>query len=91
MKKRAEIIAAGLVQGVGFRYYVVHQAKNLNLTGYVKNLYSGEVLTVVEGETARIEDLFQKINIGPLHASVNKCKIIWDDFKDEFKTFELKF
>lgn len=91
MKKRAEIIAAGLVQGVGFRYYVVHQAKNLNLTGYVKNLYSGEVLTVVEGETAMIEDLFQKINIGPSHASVNKCKIIWDDFKDEFKTFEVKF
>ena len=91
MKKRAEIITTGLVQGVGFRYYVAQHAKSLKLTGYVKNLFSGEVLTVVEGEIAVIEDLFQKINIGPLHASVNKCKIIWDDFKDEFKTFEVKF
>ncbi len=91
MKKRAEIIAAGLVQGVGFRYYVAQHAKSLKLTGYVKNLFSGEVLTVVEGEIAVIEDLFQKINIGPSRASVNQCKIVWGDFKNEFKTFEVKF
>ncbi len=91
MKKRAEIIAAGLVQGVGFRYYVVRHAQSLKLTGYVKNLFSGEVLTVVEGEVAFIEELFQKIKVGPSHASVNKCKIDWDEFKDEFLTFEVIF
>jgi len=91
MKKRAEIIASGLVQGVGFRYFVSRNAQNLGLHGYVKNLFSGEVLTVVEGEVALIEELFQKIKVGPSHASVNGSKIIWDEFKNEFKTFEVRF
>ncbi len=91
MQKRAEIVASGLVQGVGFRYFVLRNAQGLGLKGYVKNLFSGEVLTVAEGETALIEDLFKKIKIGPSHASVNNCTIVWDEFKNEFKTFEVRF
>ncbi len=88
--KRAEIIAEGLVQGVGFRYFVLRQAKQLNLTGFVENLYSGEVLTVVEGEKSLVEDLFQKIKVGPMHADVRKCKIIWHEYKNEFTDFQIQ-
>jgi acylphosphatase len=88
--KRAEIIANGLVQGVGFRYYVLRNAQNLNLKGYTKNLYSGEVLTVVEGEKAMIEELFSKIKTGPSHSSVKNCKIIWQEPTNEFDFFEIK-
>ncbi len=87
---RAEIIAYGLVQGVGFRYYVLRNAEKLGLKGFVKNLYSGEVLTVVEGSRAIIEDLFNKIKVGPSHASVNNCTIEWQDSKNEFTRFEIK-
>lgn len=89
-KMRAEIIASGLVQGVGFRYYVFRNALPLNLSGYVKNLYTGEVLTVVEGEKYLIEDLFLKIKVGPSHAAVNRCIIEWSECKNEFKEFEIK-
>lgn len=88
---RAEIIAGGIVQGVGFRYFVVRKAKNLSLNGYVENLYSGEVLTVVEGEKDNIEELFKEIRLGPSHASVTKCLIGWHEFKNEFTNFEVKF
>jgi acylphosphatase len=90
MKARAEIIATGLVQGVGFRYYIIRYAEKLALTGYTKNLFTGEVLTVAEGEKHLIEELFNKIKIGPSHSSVKTCKITWQDFKDEFSTFEVK-
>jgi acylphosphatase len=90
MKARAEIIATGLVQGVGFRYYIIRNAEMLGLTGYTKNLFTGEVLTVAEGEKHLIEELFNKIKIGPSHSSVKTCKITWQDFKDEFSTFEVK-
>ena len=43
MKTGAQIIAKGLVQGVGFRWFVEREAKQLNLDGYVKNLYNGDV------------------------------------------------
>ena len=91
MKKRAEIIASGLVQGVGFRYYVSRHAQSLGLTGFVKNLFTGEVQTIVEGEVALIEELFLKIKVGPSHASVNNCKIIWHELKNEFNSFEVRF
>ena len=91
MDIRAEIIANGLVQGVGYRYFVVREAKRLGLKGYTKNLYSGEVLTVVEGERAVVEELIKKLKVGPMHASVKSYKLNWQEPKNEFTDFEVRF
>ena len=89
-QKRAEILVNGLVQGVGFRYFVLHEALNLGLKGFVKNLYTGEVLTVVEGDKSLIEELFMKIKVGPSHASVKNANINWGGTKNEFTHFEIQ-
>jgi len=91
MKRRAEIIIDGLVQGVGFRYYIVRHAQQLGLNGFTKNLYTGEVQTVVEGEIALIEELFSALKIGPRSASVRNAKIYWSESQDEFHSFEVKY
>lgn len=88
---RAEIVVNGLVQGVGFRYFVMREAKKLGLNGYVKNLYTGEVLTVVEGEKAIVEELINKLKVGPIHASVKNFKVDWQETKNEFTEFEVRF
>lgn len=89
--ERAEILAIGMVQGVGFRYFVYENAHDLGVKGYTKNLYSGDaVLTVVEGERALIEELFKIIRTGPRHARVNRCTIDWKEYKNEFKSFEIR-
>lgn len=88
---RAEILVNGLVQGVGFRYFVQRQAESLNLNGYVKNLYTGEVQTVVEGERWMIEELIKKIKIGPSHSSVKNFRVDWSLAKNEFKSFEIRY
>lgn len=90
MSVRAEIIAKGLVQGVGFRFYVYRHARTLGLKGYTQNLYNGDLLTVVEGEKGLIEDLYNKIKVGPAYADVRHASIIWHEFKNEFKNFEIK-
>ena len=79
----------GLVQGVGFRYFVYREAAKLGLKGLTKNLYSGEVLTVVEGEKAMIEDLIKKLRVGPMHASVKDCFVEWKKPKGEFNEFNI--
>ncbi|MHB8905689.1 MAG: acylphosphatase [Melioribacteraceae bacterium] len=89
--KRAEILVNGLVQGVGFRYFVVRLAEKFGLKGYTKNLYTGEVYTVVEGELAMIEEFFNKIKIGPSHADVKNASIEWSDFQNEFTKFEVRY
>jgi len=89
LQSRAEIIVNGLVQGVGFRYFVYREAVELGLTGYTKNLYTGEVQTIAEGEKAMIEELIKKIRIGPSHASVTNCWIDWKEPTNEFSSFEI--
>ena len=91
METRAEIVVNGLVQGVGYRYFVIREAKSLGLKGFTKNLYTGEILTVVEGEKALVEEMIKKLRVGPSHASVKNCKVDWQEPKNEFTDFEVKF
>ena len=90
-KARAEILVNGSVQGVGFRYFVVKHASRLRLNGYVQNLFTGEVHTVVEGDKLNIEELFKLIKLGPSHAHVNNAVINWFENKNEFNSFEVKY
>jgi acylphosphatase len=87
---RAEILASGFVQGVGFRYFVARQAEKIGLKGYTENLYSGEVLTVVEGERHLIEELFKQTKVGPSRAQVRNVFIKWCEYKNEFTRFEIR-
>ena len=87
---RAEITNFGLVQGVGFRYFVYGKAKELELVGFVKNQYDGTVLTVVEGEKSKIEILFDQLRIGPMHSDVRDIKISWKAYSAEFANFEIR-
>jgi len=90
MKVRAEILVNGLVQGVGYRYFVLREARRLDLNGFSENLFSGEVLTVVEGEQAMIEDLISKLKVGPIHAAVKNCRVNWQEPLNEFTNFDIK-
>ncbi len=88
---RAEIVASGVVQGVGFRYFVLRNAQQLGLKGFTKNLYTGEVLTVAEGPEYLIKELIKKIKIGPSHAYVKDVKVKWGEPENEFENFEVRY
>ena len=88
--QRAEIIVTGFVQGVGFRYFVYHKAESLNLVGYVKNLPSGEVLTVAEGERHALEELLKYVKVGPMGTHVSRFTVEWLPPTDDFIQFEVQ-
>lgn len=56
-KVRKHIYFYGRVQGVGFRYYSVNKARQLGLTGWVRNLYDGSVEMEVQGSEQFIDEL----------------------------------
>ena len=89
--KRAKILVDGVVQGVGFRYFVYRNALSLNLKGYTKNLMNGKVLTEVEGEFGLINELINNLKVGPPHAHVTNCVVEWLPFKNEFNSFEVRY
>ncbi len=87
MNVSAHIIIKGLVQGVGFRYFTSSVARRYGLKGYVKNLYSGDVEIVVEGDRSIIQSFLQEIKVGPRSAHVADLQILWGNAQDEFKDF----
>ena len=88
--QRVEIIVSGLVQGVGFRYFVLRKAAALGVRGYVKNLYTGEVLTIAEGERHQLEALLEEVKIGPTYGHVSKFTAEWSESKNEFYQFDIR-
>lgn len=87
---RAEITVSGLVQGVGFRYFVLRTANGLGVFGWVKNLPSGEVLTVAEGEKKQLQLLFTALKEGPSRSRVTRAVITWGAYAGEFSSFEIR-
>ena len=59
----AKITVSGMVQGVGFRYFIARAADELNLKGYAKNLFNGNVEIYAEGRQEFIEKLRIKTRV----------------------------
>jgi acylphosphatase len=81
----------GMVQGVGFRYFVVQEARQLALTGYVANKYDGSVDVVAEGPRDRLESFLGLIRRGPRASVVKDVVVHWDEATGEFTRFDVAF
>ena len=62
---------SGRVQGVGFRWFVREEARRLGLSGWVKNLPSGEVEVAAAGEPSSVARLRVALEVGPSGAEVS--------------------
>ena len=89
MEVGADIIVKGLVQGVGFRFFVYRIGKSLNLVGTVENLSGGVVKIVVEGDRSAIEEMIRFVKVGPRSAEVNDVVIHWTSPKHSFPDFTI--
>ena len=74
---RAHIIVEGMVQGVGFRWFVGRAADKLGLRGFVRNLYNGSVEIEAEGDRSAVEELVGEVRIGPRAAQVTNLRLEW--------------
>ena len=60
--ERRRICFYGRVQGVGFRYHLMQDARNQGLTGWVRNLADGSVEAEIQGPSAAIDYVI--LNLG---------------------------
>jgi|TARA_Y100000294_G_scaffold177096_1_gene201408 acylphosphatase len=89
--QRAHIIVHGLVQGVFFRSNTREVAQKLELKGYAKNMADGTVEVVAEGPEDKIKELIDFCNNGPEAAEVTKVDVKFEEPKNEFESFEVKY
>ena len=88
---RLHAIVSGIVQGVNFRYYTQERARQLRLTGWVRNLADGTVEVIAEGPRPALEKLLEFLRRGPPTAAVTAMQTEWSQASGEFTSFELRW
>jgi acylphosphatase len=74
---RLDATVTGRVQGVGFRYFILTEAMDLGLDGWVANTADGSVRCVAEGPRDSLQALLGRLREGPAAARVERVIEAW--------------
>ena len=82
-------IITGLVQGVWYRASTKEIADSLGVTGWVRNLGTGQVECVISGSEEQLNNMVAWLHDGPPMAEVKSVDV--DDAPDEnFTSFDIR-
>ncbi len=84
-----QILYAGLVQGVGFRYTAKTVATGFEVIGSVRNLPDGRVELIAEGERGELEAFRDAIRNAGLAGFIRDERVDWAEPQNEFHGFEI--
>jgi len=90
-KTRAHVFISGFVQGVGFRFFAILNARKLGISGFVRNLTDGRVEVVAEGELESVDALIERLRKGPPGANVVGVDVRLEKYEGEFSDFSVEF
>lgn len=88
---RAEVVISGRVQGVFFRAHTRERARELGLTGWVRNRFDGRVEAVFEGQRGKVQRMVAWCYRGPRYAQVDNVDVEWQGPTGEFTGFSVRF
>lgn len=71
MRVVRHVSVRGRVQGVGYRAFVEHHARQRGLEGWVRNRSDGSVEAVFAGAPESVEGMVKACAVGPLSAKVD--------------------
>ncbi len=71
---RVHLWISGMVQGVGFRFFVERAGRRHGVSGFVRNLPDGRVEAVAEGEAPAVEGFLADVRRGPSGAMVRSVQ-----------------
>jgi acylphosphatase len=63
--KSSHVVISGRVQGVGFRDWLVGEARRLGLDGWVRNVGHDKVEALLAGDSAAVEECLRACRRGP--------------------------
>lgn len=89
-QRRVRVLVAGRVQGVFFRASTREVARQLGLTGWVRNLPDGRVEMLVEGPADAVDRLLRWARTGPDNAHVTHLEVYDEPYRGEFESFRVR-
>ena len=87
---RAHVWVKGRVQGVGFRAHVEYYARQMGVTGWVRNVGYDTVEAVAEGESEDVNLFIAMVKQGPRASRVDESTVEWETPTGEFQRFGVK-
>lgn len=85
-----EIRVTGLVQGVGFRWFVKRLADELGVSGYVRNKADGSVFILASAESEVLEHYVACVRADHFRAIVKDAEVTILDHTKEYYDFEIR-
>ena len=76
MRIARRYLISGRVQGVGFRYFVHGAAVREGLNGWVRNLPTGHVEALAEGDPGAMERFERQLRQGPSAARIDRLDMV---------------
>jgi acylphosphatase len=86
---RMEVLFAGRVQGVGFRYTTQNLAHGFEVVGTVRNLPDGRVELLAEGTREELEAFQQAIAESDLAAFIKEREVHWRPARGGLNSFRI--
>ncbi len=90
VKLARRIIVHGMVQGVGFRYFVQRVGERCGLTGDVRNRPDATVEIVAVGPANAMEEFIREVRKGPALAWVERLEIHEIPATNRYPTFMIE-
>ncbi len=88
--KTYHLIILGKVQGVWYRASAKQKADQLGIKGWVRNLPSGDVEALIQGEEQNLNEMILWCKKGPEYAVVTNVNITEKKTDSEFKDFNIR-
>jgi len=89
--KALKFVVKGRVQGVGFRWFVLNEAKKLNISGTVRNLPDGSVEVLAQSTLETLYKLKDLLKSGPSFARVDEIIETEDLKNNQLKEFKVTY
>lgn len=87
--KVQQFLIYGRVQGVGFRFFTLREAKRIGIVGYVRNRQDNSVQVIAQGTDAQLAQLAQWLKKGSPMAKVERILIQDYSNKQQFRDFQI--
>lgn len=81
----------GRVQGVFFRAFTKRAARQIGISGYVRNLHDGSVEVRATGDKTQLELFLTYLRTGPPASDVTEVVIDWSEYTDEYNGFNIEY
>jgi acylphosphatase len=81
--RRARVVVDGMVQGVFYRAVCAERARELGVSGWVRNVNDGRVEAVFQGDEDDVEAMIEWCRLGPPLAAVSSVEVVDEPIRSE--------